>query len=95
MSKIIDFGIIKDLKAKNKKNRKYIKGNLIRYKEEKFEGEFLELMKNGYLEMAKINLELSQEIKLPEISLHYKFDDINEYEKWLCGVWISKWLLWL
>ena len=43
----------------HKKNRKYIKENLIRYDEKKYEGEFLELMRMGYEEMSQINLELS------------------------------------
>ena len=88
MSKIIDLKGIRELNTKINNNRKYIKGNLIRYNENKYEGEFLELMRNGYLEMADINLELSQTFDFPEITLHYKFDDINEYEKWLCGVWV-------
>ena len=59
----------------HKKNRKYIKENLIRYDEKKYEGEFLELMRMGYEEMSQINLELSGAI-----------DFSKEYEKWLCGV---------
>ena len=47
---------------------------------------FFELMKNGYKEMSKINLELSYDANSSQRSLKYKFDDINEYEKWLCGV---------
>lgn len=43
-------------------------------------------MKNGYKEMSKINLELSYDTHSSQKSLKYKFDDINEYEKWLCGV---------
>ena len=48
----------------HKKNRKYIKENLIRYDEKKYEGEFLELMRMGYEEMSQINLELSGAIDL-------------------------------
>ena len=48
--------------------------------------EFFELMKNGYKEMSKINLELAYDANSSQKSLKYKFDDINEYEKWLCGV---------
>jgi hypothetical protein len=43
-------------------------------------------MKNGYIEMSKINLEISQLFESSPENLHYKFDRINEYEKWLCGV---------
>ena len=43
-------------------------------------------MKNGYKEMANINLELARDVNPSRKSLKYKFDDINEYEKWLCGV---------
>ena len=46
----------------DKKNRKYIKENLIKYDEKKYEGEFLELMRIGYEEMSDINLELSKAI---------------------------------
>ena len=35
----------------DKKNRKYIKENLIRYDEKKYDGEFLKLMRIGYEEM--------------------------------------------
>ena len=41
-------------------------------------------MKNGYLQMAEINLELFTSIDF--VTVKYKFDDVNEYEKWLCGV---------
>ena len=70
----------------HKKNRKYIKENLIRYDEKKYEGEFLELMRMGYEEMSQINLELSGAIDFSKGKVQYKFDDICEYEKWLCGV---------
>ena len=43
-------------------------------------------MKNGYIEMSKINLEISELFESSPESLHYEFDNINEYEKWLCGV---------
>ena len=48
--------------------------------------EFYELMKNGYIEMANINLEISQLFESSPETLQYEFDSINEYEKWLCGV---------
>ena len=56
------------------------------YSEENEASKFFELMKNGYKEMSKINLELSYDANSSQRSLKYKFDDINEYEKWLCGV---------
>lgn len=71
-----------------KKNRKFIKYRLIQYNKQQYEVEFLQLMKNGYLEMANINLEASEIFKISQTTLQYKFDDINEYEKWLCGVWV-------
>lgn len=71
-----------------KKNRKFIEKDLIIYKEDENNIEFYELMKNGYIEMSKINLEISQLFESSPENLHYKFDRINEYEKWLCGVWI-------
>ena len=48
--------------------------------------EAFELMKNGYKEMSKINLEIAGCGSSSQKSLKYKLDDINEYEKWLCGV---------
>ena len=80
---------IKNIKYKNdfKKNRKFIKDNLIVYSEDYKAFEFFELIKNGYIEMSKINLEIIQEFNPSQKSLKYRFDDINEYEKWLCGVW--------
>ena len=56
------------------------------YDEKKYEGEFLELMRIGYEEMSDINLELSKAIDFSKGNVQYKFDDICEYEKWLCGV---------
>ena len=56
------------------------------YSEKNEASEFFELMKNGYKEMSKINLELAYDANSSQKSLKYKFDDINEYEKWLCGV---------
>ena len=69
-----------------KQNRKFIEKDLIIYKEDENNIEFYELMKNGYIEMAKINLEISELFESSPENLHYKFDRINEYEKWLCGV---------
>ncbi len=43
-------------------------------------------MRIGYEEMSQINLELSGAIDFSKGNVQYKFDDICEYEKWLCGV---------
>lgn len=75
-------------KLEFKKNRKFIGEDLIRYNEDKNNMEFYELMKSGYIEMANINLEISQLFESSPETLQYEFDSINEYEKWLCGVWI-------
>lgn len=73
-------------KLEFKKNRKFISRDLIRYKEDENNIEFYKLMKNGYIEMSKINLEISELFESSPGNLHYEFDSINEYEKWLCGV---------
>ena len=87
MSKNIDNTIIRKFRDDFEKSSKFIKDSLIVYSEENEASEFFELMKNGYREMSKINLELSYDAHSSQKSLKYKFDDINEYEKWLCGVW--------
>ena len=69
-----------------KKNRQFINKDLIIYSKDENNMEFYELMKNGYIEMSEINLEVSNLFELSSESLHYEFDSINEYEKWLCGV---------
>lgn len=86
MSKGIDNIVIREIKGKFEKSSKFIKESLIVYNEEKESKEFFELMIDGYKQMSKINLELSYDTNLSQKSLEYQFDDINEYEKWLCGV---------
>jgi CopG family transcriptional regulator / antitoxin EndoAI len=66
--------------VKIKRVNKFRKNNIIEYKENNFDIEFLEMMKEGYKEMSKINLEFSQ------LPFETDFADINEYENWLCGV---------
>lgn len=66
--------------ANIKKTRKFIKSDLIEYREKQYEVEFLQLMKKGYEDMAQINLELSQ------LPFECENANINEYENWLCGV---------
>lgn len=58
----------------------FIDNNLIQYNEDTFNIEFFEIMKEGYKEMSKINLELS------ELFFEEEIANINEYENWLCGV---------
>ena len=88
MSKLFSYKSNNKNKLQFKKNRKFIGKDLIRYNEDENNIEFYELMKNGYIEMSKINLEISELFESSPESLHYEFDNINEYEKWLCGVWI-------
>lgn len=87
MSKKMENIVIRKFKNNFEKSSKFINDSLIVYSEENESNEFFELMKNGYKEMSKINLELANDINPSQKSLKYKFDDINEYEKWLCGVW--------
>ena len=87
MSKKVEFQVFHKNNDCYKKNSKYIGGDLIVYSKEGYEGEFLELMRQGYEEMAQINLELSSAINFSKDLNKYNFDDINEYEKWLFGVW--------
>lgn len=67
-------------KIKIKKKSKFIEGNLIQYSKSKYDVDFLKLMKNGYLEMASINLEIS------ESTIEGENTDLDKYENWLCGV---------
>ena len=86
MSKKIDNIVIRKFKNDFEKSSKFIKDSLIVYSEENEANEFFELMKNGYKEMSKINLEITGYSNSSQKSLKYQYDDINEYEKWLCGV---------
>ena len=86
MSRKIENSLFCKFKNDFEKSSKFIKDNLIVYSEDYKAFEFFELMKNGYKEMSKINLELAYDANSSQKSLKYKFDDINEYEKWLCGV---------
>ena len=86
MSKLFSYKSNNKNKLQFKKNRKFIGKDLIRYNEDENNIEFYELMKNGYIEMSKINLEISELFESSPESLHYEFDNINEYERWLCGV---------
>ena len=86
MSKITNYASFNKIKSDFKKSRKFIHRDLIRYNKGNDNTEIDELMKNGYIQMTEINLELTQVFDSSPITLQYEFDDINEYEKWLCGV---------
>ena len=78
--KIINLKIIKNI-VKIKKNSQFIRYSLIEYNKDQLNMDVFEVMKEGYQEMAKINLELS------ELSFESENVVIDEYENWLCGVW--------
>jgi len=65
---------------KSKKNSRIMENSLIQYINEGFSADFEEIMKNGYQDMAEINLEYSR------LGFEYMLDDVNEYEAWICGV---------
>lgn len=77
--KVINPRFVKKL-VKIKKNSQFIKHSLIEYNEDQLKMDVFEMMREGYKEMAKINLELSQ------LPFECENADINEYENWLCGV---------
>lgn len=71
----------KNIKSnKIKKSSGIMEKSLIQYINEGFSADFEMLMKNGYQEMAEINLEYSK------LGFEYMLDDVNEYEAWICGV---------
>ncbi|MBE6047689.1 MAG: hypothetical protein E7213_04665 [Clostridium sp.] len=59
------------------KNGTLLYGELIQYNKEK--NKFFKSMKNGYIEMGKINLQLASDNESELV-------EINNYETWLCGV---------
>jgi CopG family transcriptional regulator/antitoxin EndoAI len=65
------------LKEENKKKSQFIKDAIILYKEERKKIKCIEDMKRGYIEMAQINLEIS------EMSCAEDLKCIEEYEVWL------------
>ena len=84
---IIDLNKLKNVKINDKKIIKSSRVNessLIQCIDEDISAEFEEAMKKGYIEMAEINLEYSM------IGSEYMLDDVNEYEAWICGVWLLK-----
>ncbi|MBS5949745.1 MAG: hypothetical protein KIC47_05420 [Clostridium sp.] len=66
--------------AKIKKNSQFLDYSLIEYNEGQLNMDIFKVMKEGYEEMAKINLELSQ------LPFECENANIDEYENWLCGV---------
>lgn len=60
---------------KIKKSSTLFYSDLIQYSDD----EVYNLMKNGYMAMGEINLNLAKDIE-------FELADINKYEKWLCGV---------
>lgn len=83
---IINLNNIKNKKKENIKNNEIKKSSgimeksLIQYINEGFSADFEEIMKNGYKDMAEINLEYSR------LGFEYMLDDVNDYEAWICGV---------
>lgn len=77
---------IKNMKFnKSEKNSGVMDKSLILYINEGTSYDFEEAMKKGYQDMAEINLEYSK------LGFEYMLDDVNEYEAWICGVWLFKW----
>ncbi|BCZ49141.1 hypothetical protein psyc5s11_52080 [Clostridium gelidum] len=83
---IIKLNNIKNKKISDIENNKIKKSSgimeklLIQYINEGFSADFENIMKNGYQEMAEINLEYSK------LGFEYMLDDVNGYEAWICGV---------
>ena len=83
---IINLNNIKNKKKENikkdeiKKSSGIMEKSLIQYINEGFSADFEEIMKNGYKDMAEINLEYSK------LGFEYMLDDVNDYEAWICGV---------
>lgn len=78
--KVYNLKILKKV-VKIKKNSQFIRDYLIEYNKDQLSMDVFEIMKEGYKEMAIINLELS------EFSFKCENEAIDEYENWLCGVW--------
>ena len=74
--------LIDNYEKKIEKNSRFIEDSLIEYSDEEFSLDFIKEMEKGYKEMAEINLEYSK------LGFEYMLDDVNEYEAWICGVWL-------
>lgn len=70
---------ILNISQQNQKSSKLFHEEIILYKEEGINAEFVSRMRQGYIEMSRINLEIAQEDG-------GEFADVNDYETWLCGV---------
>lgn len=82
----LNLNTIKNMKFnKSEKNSGVMNKSLILYINEGTSCDFEEAMKKGYQDMAEINLEYSR------LGFEYMLDDVNEYEAWICGVWLFKW----
>ena len=69
---------LKKIKSEKRKSSTILYGELIQYNKENY-NKFFRLMKNGYIEMGKINLQLASDNEGELV-------EINTYETWLCGV---------
>ena len=72
----------KKCEKKLENNSRFIEDSLIEYTDKEFSMDFIKKMEKGYKEMAEINLEYSR------LGSEYMLDDVNEYEAWICGVWL-------
>lgn len=87
---IINLNNMKNKNNKSKEDNKIKKSSgimeksLIQYINEGISVDFEMIMKKGYQEMAEINLEYSN------LGFEYMLDDVNEYEAWICGVWLFR-----
>ena len=78
--KVINPRFVKNV-VKIKKSSQFIRYSLIECNEDQLNMDVFEMMKEGYKEMASINLQLSQ------LPFECGNANIDEYENWLCGVW--------
>lgn len=69
---------LKKINNEKRKSSTILYGELIQYNKEG-NNKFFRLMKNGYIEMGKINLQLASDNDSELV-------EINNYETWLCGV---------
>lgn len=70
---------VSKIPQQSEKNSKLFQDKIILYNEEAIKDDFFAVMRQGYLEMAEINLKIAKESE-------GEFADVNDYETWLCGV---------
>ena len=70
---------LEKIKNENVKSSTILCSGLIQCNEENYNPKFYNLMKAGYIEMGKINLQLASDNEGELV-------EINNYETWLCGV---------